>query len=687
MIYLDNTTEYSQRISIPRPIVGSGGGNPHYATLQTKDYEIHNNGLTNIRPDSGYDGISAGTISVYVNGDTSTTFEHLTVQENGEYVAGDAMAYSAVTVNVPTGPSIVTTSLTVTENGEYVSEPGEAYTGVTVSVPTGSTINNQTKSVTITENTSTTITFDAGYTGLEQVDLTINVPGSEIHNQDKSVTITQDIGQGTNYISASTVVTADTGYTGLGTVSVGVAIPCLNSINAGTYSENGQYFITGESMGFPGRPFRQVIFNVNVPSTSTTVTAITATENNRRYSPSDYGVNAFSEVTVQVDTTPYYNEGYSDGIAAQKAKLVSATITSNGTFVREDGYNRVVVDYQPEGDVILLKGYGYVPSNEYINAKAILIGGSASTLVDDWGQLSAATSIVYTGNTGYFLTNLVGVGDSDVFPYYSSGNTDGASSLMPMASTFNQQLPYVRSLKNFMRGRSRNTTVFISMANELADMSDAFSSSNVMLSSFDSTYKRLGAEWAGTNFYQTFANTPRMNNPRITAYTTQASYCFSSSAVRSLANCNMFSFSSEEYAELAELDCPTWVYGICNGCSALRAVTEWNWTGVRKLNDALGGAEVAFGGCSALTTIGGFVGLGSSFRAADLGYHTLDLSDLTTTDVNVSTSVYNICSKLGTVPSDVTDAKIIFSQDWAATTDFYAYAALAVNKGWQVLVQ
>ena len=50
------------------------------------------------------------------------------------------------------------------------------------------------------------------------------------------------------------------------------------------------------------------------------------------------------DVTVNVDTTTPYNEGYAAGETAQKAKLTSLNATANGTYHREDGYNAVTVN-------------------------------------------------------------------------------------------------------------------------------------------------------------------------------------------------------------------------------------------------------------------------------------------------------------------------------------------------------
>lgn len=72
----------------------------------------------------------------------------------------------------------------------------------------GSKIDNQNKDVTITENGSTTVSADEGYTGLGTVGIQTNV---QPNLESKSVTITEN---------TTTNVTADTGYDGLSSVSV-----------------------------------------------------------------------------------------------------------------------------------------------------------------------------------------------------------------------------------------------------------------------------------------------------------------------------------------------------------------------------------------------------------------------------------------------------------------------------------
>lgn len=101
MIYVDNTNEYSQRIYIPKDEADATSGvTGHTITLQEKDYVITENGTTRIHADAGYDGISGGTIGVYVSAATGVTFQHLDVTEDGLYVPSGDGVYTGVTVQV-----------------------------------------------------------------------------------------------------------------------------------------------------------------------------------------------------------------------------------------------------------------------------------------------------------------------------------------------------------------------------------------------------------------------------------------------------------------------------------------------------------------------------------------------------------------------------------------------------------
>lgn len=60
--------------------------------------------------------------------------------------------------------------------------------------------------------------------------------------------------------------------------------------------------------------------------------------------------SGYTDGQESVDCTDYYLSGKTDGIAEQKAKLSSTTITENGTYTRPDGFSAVTVDVPQTGD-------------------------------------------------------------------------------------------------------------------------------------------------------------------------------------------------------------------------------------------------------------------------------------------------------------------------------------------------
>lgn len=120
--------------------------------------------------------------------------------------------------------------------------------------------------------------------------------------------------------------------------------------------ENGTYTITADA-GYTG--LKTVNLNVNVPVDDggydegyevgfeagkifqkELLEAITITSNGT-YTRED----GYNEIIVNVDAGDSgYQDGYNQGVADQKAKLSNITINTNGTYRREDGYNEVIVN-------------------------------------------------------------------------------------------------------------------------------------------------------------------------------------------------------------------------------------------------------------------------------------------------------------------------------------------------------
>ena len=287
MIYLENDSTFAQRIYIPRGDEAIPDVTGHTFALQSKDYRITENGTTRIHPDGGFDGISAGTIGVYVSAATGVTFQHLTVEENGLYVPSDDNVYTGVTVNVDTTPAY---------NSGYTEGYSDGYdTGFTEGYATG-----------YTEGET------AGYGNGYQRGL---VDGGE-----------------TGYTSGYTVGYAEgyaTGYTSGETHQKSLLSTATITENGTTTYENGVSAVT-----------------VDVTTGGTGVlTSATFTQNGTMLPPEGY--DGWSAVTVNVPND--YAEGYDDGIAYQKSLLASTAITSNGEFTSENGWSSITINVPSSG--------------------------------------------------------------------------------------------------------------------------------------------------------------------------------------------------------------------------------------------------------------------------------------------------------------------------------------------------
>lgn len=122
---------------------------------------------------------------------------------------------------------------------------------------------------------------------------------------------------------------------------------CDLETGSAEYTENGSYTLSPEEAD----GFSSVSITVDVPSdVNNQEKTVTITSNGQSTVTADSGYTGLSSVgvTVNVDTTTPYNEGYAAGETAQKAKLTSTTITENGTTTREDGFNSVTVNVQPD---------------------------------------------------------------------------------------------------------------------------------------------------------------------------------------------------------------------------------------------------------------------------------------------------------------------------------------------------
>jgi surface protein len=185
-----------------------------------------------------------------------------------------------------------------------------------------------------------------------------SAPAIKIVNQDKKVEFTEN---GVYVIDYDSTL-----YTGLGKVEVEVNVETDGSYEEG-YNDG---FDKGVDKGIDEQKSKLETITIN---------------ENGTYTKED----GYDEIIVNViDTNGSYQEGYldgetdgyndgladgiADGIEQQKSKLESITITENGTYTKEDGYNSIIVDVEGSGggvakvDVASLGGlkFGYSTFSE-----------------------------------------------------------------------------------------------------------------------------------------------------------------------------------------------------------------------------------------------------------------------------------------------------------------------------------
>ena len=401
MIYVDNDSTYSQRIYIPRND-DFDGATGHTITLQSKDYTINQNGLTRIHPDAGFDGISGGTIGVYVSAATGVTFENLDVTENGRYVATGDTAYTGVTVNVTEGydegyhdgfeagySSGYTEGSANGFNSGYTSGMTDGF----ASGYTSGSTDGYASGMTDGYSSGYTEGFEAGYSsGYTDGYATGSTEGyssgvTDGRNEQKALLTSATFTKNGTY-------TCENGWN---SVSVDLALG-----NTSISIDSNTTYILTPPPGFEG--FKKVTIITDVTgSTPAVLTGLTATTNNQTYTPpsgvngfnsvevavpmigintgissdgeytflpGDYGnYEGFTGVTITFDTSTAFNsgytsgstEGYSSGITYQKSLLASTSFTENGTYTSENGWSSVTVNANYN-----LQNYGVTVHSNYM---------------------------------------------------------------------------------------------------------------------------------------------------------------------------------------------------------------------------------------------------------------------------------------------------------------------------------
>jgi len=253
-----------------------------------------------------------------------------------------------------------TETLTVTQNGTYTPSQGNVgFRSVAVQVSEPSV--ESSKTVTITENTTTTITPSSNYNSIGQLEIITNIP-SDVNNQNLQ-TITEN---GT--------YTPETGYSGFNSFTVNVPQPLIQQNKSITLTNNQTGIIIPPDNGFDA--FDQITVNVDVPTNDTVINNQNVNNNNLItrngfYAPDSQhtGFNAFTvAIPLQKDKNINVNGNLGQtivftpdaGYAGFEQTIIrvippsyqTKTITNNGTYTPDsdyDGFSSVTVNVPSSG--------------------------------------------------------------------------------------------------------------------------------------------------------------------------------------------------------------------------------------------------------------------------------------------------------------------------------------------------
>ena len=145
----------------------------------------------------------------------------------------------------------------------------------------------------------------------------------------------------------------------------------------------------------------------------------------------------YKTINVNIDVDSYYNNGYNqgktDGVNEQKSKLETISITENGTYDREDGYNHIEVNV-PDLNGSYDEGYNQGHTEGYNEGKTDGVNEQKGKLT----QITISENGTYTKEDGYNkvvveVPDLNGSYDEG----YNQGKIDGANEQKSKLETIN----------------------------------------------------------------------------------------------------------------------------------------------------------------------------------------------------------------------------------------------------------
>lgn len=341
---------------------------PHIPVIQNSKEVVYNeNGEFTVEPDNGFDGIAVVNVTVDTPKPKEEQAKEITVTKNGvttvEPDSGKVLSSVTVNTNVPITPDIQEKEVTIIDNNSTeIVEPDAGYLLNKVTVNTAIPVDT-TKNVSIDVKEYTdpvNITPDSGFESMEGAVVTLtNFPEAET----KSVTITEN---------GTVTITPDTkDY--LSSVEVTTDIP-LEDNKTETFTTNGEYEIvptTGNAamkkatvtVAVPLEDNKEETINLEDYSAPVEITPSTGNEGMKKATVTLTNMTRLY-VWKDANATPnphymyttYSNTSRCDGHAYQcgttkNALLTSKNVEVNGEALYVSGYPNSLYYRDPDNDM------------------------------------------------------------------------------------------------------------------------------------------------------------------------------------------------------------------------------------------------------------------------------------------------------------------------------------------------
>lgn len=520
------------------------------------------------------------------------------------------------------------TDINITQNGTYTKEDG--YKNVVVNVPVPE-INNQEKSITITENGQTDITPDTNYTGLSKVGVNVNIDTQSYY----------DNGYSQGKIDGKTE----------GIAEQKAKLTDISITENGTYEKEDGY--------------KSVV--VNVPSDKKPETELTKTltaNDTYTYTPDEGTV--YNKVIITTDIHP--------------TERLERTYVENGQYLIDGEYKDGVINVN-------------VPIPEINNQeKSITINSNGtSSVVPDNGytgisKMNITVNVPTSGGDGIDLTSLGYTAQENTII-----NTDIQDSIaysQSLLESYTDDTKYISNLKLVFAPKipSTNRTNFMELFRDCSNLKTIPSIDTGNGVRFEQMFLNCGSLYKipaidttnCKNFYQTFFGCKSLNNiPNLNMLNVDSCYsmfdaCESLTSIYPLniPKCRILSsmfyacssLTSIEFIDMSSATDFNYMFGACSSLVSVKNID---------LSKCVN-ADYMFHYCSSLTDINliGNINVNISFE---------DSTNLTYDSIK---SILTACSN---ATETIKTKKVVFSQTIQdQNNELTNLVASCTSKGWTV---